>query len=114
GISSKIGRLVTVNSQTKGSNTIIIRMDMAAGLPFIEIAKVVHDTSAEIVAVDTVSRGKSSITRDVTVSVSHAAETRLLDRLKQVAGLKVVNVSDRTFLMHLGGKLAIQSKFPIR
>jgi malate dehydrogenase (oxaloacetate-decarboxylating) len=103
-----------MSSQTKGSNTIIIRMDMDAGLPFIEIAKVIHDASAEIVAVDTVNRGKASIVRDVTVTVSNPAETQLLDRLKKVEGLKVMNVSDRTFLMHLGGKLEIQSKFPIR
>jgi malate dehydrogenase (oxaloacetate-decarboxylating) len=31
-----------------------------------------------------------------------------------VAGVKVVNISDRTFLMHLGGKIEVRNKVPIR
>src|SRR5204863_2921531 len=35
-------------------------------------------------------------------------------RLKHVAGVRVANISDRTFLMHLGGKIEIRNKVPIR
>ncbi|HEY7647413.1 MAG TPA: NADP-dependent malic enzyme, partial [Methylomirabilota bacterium] len=38
----------------------------------------------------------------------------IVNRLKHVAGVRVVNVSDRTFLMHLGGKIEIRNKVPIR
>ena len=31
-----------------------------------------------------------------------------------MTGVRVVNVSDRTFLMHLGGKIEIRNKVPIR
>src|SRR6185369_2959066 len=38
----------------------------------------------------------------------------IIDRLKAVTGVRVQNISDRTFLMHLGGKIEIHSKVPIR
>src|SRR5438874_12159322 len=37
-----------------------------------------------------------------------------MSRLKHVAGVRVANISDRTFLMHLGGKIEIRNKIPIR
>ena len=104
-----------MKSQTKGSYTLIFRMDIDTGLPFIDIAKVIHETGAEIVAVDTVSRGKTSTVRDITVFVTNPSyETELSDALGKINGLKIVNVSDRTFLLHLGGKLEINSKIPIK
>ena len=42
----------------------------------------------------------------------HAKE--LVENLKNLEGVVVGRVSDRTFLAHLGGKLTIESKLPIR
>ena len=39
---------------------------------------------------------------------------QIVDRLKTLAGVRIVNISDRTFLMHLGGKIEIHNKVPIR
>ena len=39
---------------------------------------------------------------------------RLADALARVDGVTIGKVSDRTFLMHLGGKIEIQPKVPIR
>jgi malate dehydrogenase (oxaloacetate-decarboxylating) len=39
---------------------------------------------------------------------------RIADAVRNVAGIEVVNVSDRTFLMHLGGKIEVVSKTPLR
>ena len=38
----------------------------------------------------------------------------MVERLPAVEGVKVVNVSDRTFLMHLGGKIEIKSKASVK
>ena len=38
---------------------------------------------------------------------------QIVNRLKHLAGVRVVNISDRTFLMHLGGKIEIHNKVPI-
>lgn len=104
-----------MSSPTRGSYTLIFRMEIELDLPFIEIARVIYESGAEIIAVDTVSHGKLSTVRDITVSVSNPSdEGRISDALNKMAGVQVVNVSDRTFLLHLGGKLEINSKFPIK
>jgi malate dehydrogenase (oxaloacetate-decarboxylating) len=55
------------------------------------------------------------VIRDMTIKArdSHHGQ-EIVNRLKHVAGVRVVNVSDRTFLMHLGGKIEIRNKIPIR
>src|SRR5262249_57671040 len=47
-------------------------------------------------------------------AVSEAHGGQVVDRLRAIAGITVVNVSDRTFLMHLGGKIEVKPKIPVR
>src|SRR6266851_308009 len=66
-------------------------------------------------AIDIVSVGKGVLVRDVTVNcrdVKHAQS--LIDGINQIEGVKLLHQSDRTFLMHLGGKIEVNSRFPIR
>ena len=53
--------------------------------------------------------------RDVTV-LAHDAEhiTRIVEAVRAVEGVEVEHVSDRTFLMHLGGKIEVVPKTPLR
>src|SRR6059036_187004 len=39
---------------------------------------------------------------------------QIVSRLRHVAGVRIGHVSDRTFLMHLGGKIEVRNKIPIR
>jgi malate dehydrogenase (oxaloacetate-decarboxylating) len=69
----------------------------------------------DIGAVDIVSAGHGVLTRDITVnaaSVAHGDE--IVAAISAVEGVEVVHVSDRTFLMHLGGKIAVTSKVPLK
>ncbi|MDH3381038.1 MAG: NAD-dependent malic enzyme, partial [Gammaproteobacteria bacterium] len=45
-------------------------------------------------------------------STEHAQQ--VLDHIKQIKGVTVESISDETFLMHLGGKLEIVSKVPLK
>src|SRR5919202_1817747 len=66
-------------------------------------------------AIDIVSVGKGVLVRDVTVNcrdVKHAQS--LIDGINQIDGVKLLHQSDRTFLMHLGGKIEVNSRAPIR
>ncbi len=59
--------------------------------------------------------GHERITVDVTVATrgeEHAGQ--IVEALRALPGVVVDRVSDRTFLLHLGGKLKIESKVPIR
>jgi malate dehydrogenase (oxaloacetate-decarboxylating) len=68
-----------------------------------------------VTAVDVSESRTDRITVDVTCSAAngdHAAE--LVEALRAVDGVTVHRVSDRTFLLHLGGKIKIESKVPLR
>lgn len=96
-------------------NTIILRMEIDTKVPFVQIANAIHETGGEIVAVDTVNRNKNMTVRDITVLVSNAEnEAALIESVTKTPGIKIVNVSDRTFLMHLGGKLEVRSKVSVK
>jgi len=101
--------------QTGGNYTIIARIEMDDGVPFIQIANAIHESGGEIAAVDIVNRGRATTVRDLTLFMSKTEnENVLIECLSRISGIKIVNVSDRTFLMHLGGKLEIHSKVPIK
>lgn len=101
-------------TQTGGSYTIITRVEIEDNVPFIHVANAIHESGGEIAAVDIVSRGKGTTIRDITVFVSPNNEKTLIDTVAAVGGVRIINVSDRTFLMHLGGKLEIHSRVPIK
>jgi malate dehydrogenase (oxaloacetate-decarboxylating) len=68
----------------------------------------------DIGAVDIVHVGRDVLTRDITVNAASVAHgEQIVAAINGVDGVDVVNVSDRTFLMHLGGKIAVQSKVPL-
>ncbi len=80
-----------------------------------KIATAIGAAGGDIGAVDLSGHGKGTVTRDITVrtrDIDHANE--IIDTVKKVGGAKVVNVSDRTFLKHLGGKIEIANKIPVK
>ena len=101
--------------QTGGRHTIIARMEIDDSVPFIRVAHAIHESGGEVVAVDLINRGKDATIRDITVHLLKAENERdVIRSLSEISGVRIINVSDRTFLMHLGGKLEIKSKVPIK
>ncbi|MFL6129583.1 MAG: NAD-dependent malic enzyme [Mycobacteriales bacterium] len=79
------------------------------------IATAVGAAGGVVTAIDVAESRHDRITVDVTCSAvngEHADE--VVAALGQVDGVTVRKVSDRTFLLHLGGKLETQSKVPLR
>jgi len=79
------------------------------------IATGIGKAGGDIGAIDIVSVGRDYIVRDITVNtVSSEHEEKIVDAVKRIEGIEVINVSDRTFLMHLGGKIEVVSKIPLK
>jgi malate dehydrogenase (oxaloacetate-decarboxylating) len=79
------------------------------------VAMAIGDAGGDIGAVDLVESGRDRIIRDITIDARDSVHgTQIVNRLKQTSGVRVINISDRTFLMHLGGKIEVQGKVPIR
>ena len=58
---------------------------------------------------------KKNITvRDIIVSVADVATgQKVVGELKRIKGANVLQVTDRTFMVHQGGKIEIKSKIPL-
>ncbi len=79
------------------------------------ITSAIGKAGGDIGAVDLVQAGPGSITRDISVNASGEDHARaIVAAVKKIKGVTVRSVSDRTFLMHLGGKISVNSKIPIK
>ena len=80
-----------------------------------KITSAIGKGGGDIGAIDVVAIGKTTITRDLTFKASDERHgEQVVERLRAIEGVKVVHVSDRTFLMHLGGKIEIKSKASVK
>jgi malate dehydrogenase (oxaloacetate-decarboxylating) len=80
-----------------------------------KVTTAIGGVGGDIGAVDLSGHGKGTVTRDLTVrsrDLDHA--NQIVGAVKSVKGVKVINVSDRTFLKHLGGKIEVTNKIPLK
>ena len=82
---------------------------------FAQLANAMAEEGASLGAVDMVSATRTKVIRDITVDVqSEEHGERVLNRLNALPDIQVIASSDQIFLMHLGGKIRVESKFPIK
>lgn len=95
---------------------ITIRVEGSPDLqPIALITSALSGAGATITALDVVESMLDKVVIDVTcdtINASHADE--ITAALNVINGLIVRKVSDRTFLLHLGGKIEIASKVPLK
>jgi malate dehydrogenase (oxaloacetate-decarboxylating) len=95
---------------------ITIRVEGSPDLqPVALITTTITNAGATITALDVVESLLEKVVIDVTcdtIDADHAQEIH--DALSAHDGLTVRKVSDRTFLLHLGGKIEVTSKVPLK
>jgi malate dehydrogenase (oxaloacetate-decarboxylating) len=95
---------------------ITIRVEGSPELqPVALVTATITQAGATITALDVVESDLEKVVVDITcdtVDKDHAQEIH--DSLSAHTGLTVRKVSDRTFLLHLGGKIEISSKVPLK
>jgi malate dehydrogenase (oxaloacetate-decarboxylating) len=95
---------------------ITIRVEGSPDLqPVALITTTITNAGATITALDVVESHLEKVVIDVTcdtVDADHAQQIH--DALSHHDGLTVRKVSDRTFLLHLGGKIEVSSKVPLK
>jgi malate dehydrogenase (oxaloacetate-decarboxylating) len=80
-----------------------------------KIASAIGKAGGDIGAVDIAGFGSGTIVRDITVDARDETHEKAIEAaVGKVAGAKVLSASDRTFLAHLGGKIEVRSKSPIK
>jgi malate dehydrogenase (oxaloacetate-decarboxylating) len=98
------------------SYSITVRLEVPAGGKAVsELTGAVEHAGGIVTALDLTPAGHDRLRIDVTCATrdtEHAQE--IVDALERLDGVSIHKVSDRTFLMHLGGKIEMQSKVPLR
>src|SRR5215472_14421000 len=96
------------------SLTVRLEIDNQPGM-LGKITSAIGKAGGDIGAIDLVEVRKKTLIRDLTFKASDERHgQQVVERLKAIGGLKVVHVSDRTFLMHLGGKIEVKGKIPVK
>jgi malate dehydrogenase (oxaloacetate-decarboxylating) len=96
------------------SATIRVRLENHPGA-FAALAAAIAEAEGLLGAIDLVRVEREHKIRDVTVLAADAAHLeRILEAVREVDGIEVQHVSDRTFLLHLGGKLEVVPRAPLK
>jgi malate dehydrogenase (oxaloacetate-decarboxylating) len=98
------------------SYSITVRLEVASrGRAVSEITRAVEQAGGVVTALDVTAGRNDRLRVDVTCAASGTEHAEaLVTALSGIDGVTVHKVSDRTFLLHLGGKIEMRSKVPLR
>jgi malate dehydrogenase (oxaloacetate-decarboxylating) len=101
--------------QPSASYSIVMRVSLPQRPgSFAHVATVIGETGAILGAIDLVRIEKGMKIRDITVSCIDAAHgERIAAAVGEIDGVTVHDVLDRTFQLHLGGKIEVTSTVPL-
>jgi len=98
------------------ANSVTVRLVLPARPTAVsELSGLIESAGGVVTGLDVTGSGHARMRVDLTMLTrdpDHAEE--IVDRMQGVEGVEIGKVSDRTFLLHLGGKLTVESKVPIR
>jgi malate dehydrogenase (oxaloacetate-decarboxylating) len=96
------------------SATLRVHLDDRPGA-FADVARAIGDAGGNLGAIDLVRVEQGKKVRDITVDAASADHIeQIVAAVHALPGVEVEHVSDRTFLLHLGGKIEMTSKVPLK
>ncbi|MCW2972735.1 MAG: hypothetical protein JWN72_1008 [Thermoleophilia bacterium] len=102
------------NPSASYSFTVRIRLERRPGT-FARVAAAIAEQHGDLGAVDIARTTSEHLWRDITVAAGDTTHAQaIVDAIAVVDGVIVEHVSDRTFLMHLGGKIALAPRVPLK
>jgi malate dehydrogenase (oxaloacetate-decarboxylating) len=98
------------------SYSITVRLELPVGGSAISrLTTCAEEAGGVVTALDVTASGHDRLRIDVTFAASDTEHAdRIVAALRRIEGVEVHKVSDRTFLMHLGGTIQMETKHPIR
>jgi malate dehydrogenase (oxaloacetate-decarboxylating) len=98
------------------SYSITVRLELPARPTAVsELTTAIEAAGGIVTALDVTASGPARMRIDVTCAARDSDHSDdLVTAMRAVDGVQIGKVSDRTFLVHLGGKLSIEPKVPIR
>ncbi len=107
---------VSPRIQPSASYSFTMRLHLPQqGTVFADVAHAIAEADGLLGAIDLVRVEGDRVVRDVTVSCGDSEHAEAVVRaVRALEGVHVDSVSDRTFLMHKGGKIEVRSKLPLK
>jgi malate dehydrogenase (oxaloacetate-decarboxylating) len=107
---------MTARLQPSASYSFTMRLHLPQqGRAFAGVAQAIAETDAILGAIDLVRVEPDGVVRDVTVACGDSEHAEAVVRaVRDLDGVHVDSVSDRTFLMHKGGKIEVTPKLPLK
>ncbi|MBO0785238.1 MAG: NAD-dependent malic enzyme [Actinobacteria bacterium] len=98
------------------SYSITVRLEVPSrGQAVSELTHAVEAAGGAVIALDVTPFGHERLRVDVTCAARDTAHAEaIVAAMAGITGVSVSKVSDRTFLLHLGGKIETQAKVPLR
>ena len=94
--------------------TIRVKIDEHQGM-LGQVTDMIGEQGGMVVAVDLVEAGAGHSVRDIVVDASNRDHwNRILSAIGSLAGAEVIDTTDRTFLLHVGGKIEQHNKHPLK
>ena len=98
------------------SNSIIVRLkiDNKVGM-LASVNRVISEMGGVVGAIDLVGPEDGVLVRDISIFTNDPDHSdKIVESIKKTPGVEFVNFSDRTFLVHLGGKISIRNRIPVK
>ncbi|MCA9429227.1 MAG: NAD-dependent malic enzyme [Candidatus Omnitrophica bacterium] len=107
--------MTTSSDEFSPSYTLTLRMEIPNSPGMLgQITTKIGGVGGNIGAIDIVDSVGDALIRDITVNVRDEAHGKKVARIvREVDGVKLVSVSDKVFLLHLGGKISVEPKVAI-
>ncbi|MGO4787553.1 NAD-dependent malic enzyme [Paenibacillus sp. 2KB_20] len=105
-----------MNTSKLGGKSVIARIEMnTEEASFGQVTAAIFEAGGDIVAIDVIQTSKHTTIRDVTITVIDTIDIDIIaERIRSMSGVQLLHLSDRTFLLHLGGKIETKLKAPIQ
>ena len=96
------------------SLTLRVRLEHKPGM-LGEVLTAIGNAGALIGAIDIVEVSQGHFVRDISVDARDQAHWELIiDAVKGVEGAELMDFTDRTLTIHIGGKIAQANKYPLK
>jgi malate dehydrogenase (oxaloacetate-decarboxylating) len=80
-----------------------------------QVTDMIGEQGGMVIAVDLVEAGAAHSVRDIVVDASNRDHwNRILSAIGSLPGVEVIDTTDRTFLLHVGGKIEQRNKHPLK
>lgn len=104
----------TLNPNPSYSLTIRLQLPHQAGM-LATVTQAIATAGGSIGQIDLIEQSHKTLTRDITVDASSSDHAEaIVTAVKGLKDIKVLDVYDRTFNLHRGGKISVQSKIALK